>query len=195
MTMGNSGISENCKRAAEVFFPLDLRNDHVIIVHSIVILFITMKYSFIKLVHIIIIIKCICCHATEECVAYHTGSIKQMKMCGNRSTSSSDVRSFYCQLPSVTSCHCSAMSVIMICCRRWYYKEQRMVIVTEKDLINHGRTTARNGKASRCHHCCAPQMTEVDRQSSQWMHLSEYLNDAWTLWVLVGRLYADCVES
>ena len=61
-----------------------------------------------------------------------------------------------------------------------------MVVVTEKDLVHHGMTTSRNGQASRCRHCCASLivMTEVDGQSSQQMHLSQFLNDAWASRVL-----------
>ena len=66
-------------------------------------------------------------------------------------------------------------------------KEQWMVVVAEDDLVNHARTTPRNGQASRCRHCCASRMmTEVDEQSSQQMHLSEYPNDAWASRVLVS---------
>ena len=36
---------------------------------------------------------------------------------------------------------------------------------------------SRNGQASRCRHCCTSRMTEVDGQSLQRMHLSEYPND------------------
>ena len=72
----------------------------------------------------------------------------------------------------------------------YYYKQQWMVVVKKKDLINHGRTTSGNGQASRCRHCCASQVTEVDGQSSQRMHLSELPNKAWTSRVLVvSQLY------
>ena len=33
-----------------------------------------------------------------------------------------------------------------------------------EDRINHPGTTTRNGQASRCRHCCALRMTEVDGQ-------------------------------
>ena len=36
-------------------------------------------------------------NVTEECLAYHTVNIKQTNMCDNRSTSSLNVRSLYCQ--------------------------------------------------------------------------------------------------
>ena len=49
-----------------------------------------------------------------------------------------------------------------------------MVVVAEEDLINHGRATSKNGQASRCRHLCTSQMTEVDGQSSQRMHLLQY---------------------
>ena len=63
-----------------------------------------------------------------------------------------------------------------------------MVVVAEEDLVNHGMTTTKNGHASRCRHCCASQMTEVDEQSSQQVHLSKYPNDAWASRVLVSYL-------
>ena len=52
-------------------------------------------------------------------------------------------------------------------------KEQWMAVVAEEDFANLGRTTSKIGPASRCRHCCASQMTEVDGQSSQrGVHLS-----------------------
>ena len=68
-----------------------------------------------------------------------------------------------------------------------------MVGVTEEDHINHGRTTSRNGHASRCRHRCASQMTEADGQSSQWRHLSEYPSDAWASRVLI-RVHLNMAE-
>ena len=118
-------------------------------------------------------------------MAYHTDSIKQTNMYGNGSISSPDVRSFYCPPPSVASYHGAVMSVVMIRCRR---EEQWVVVVAEKYLINHARTTPRNGQPCRCRHCCASRMTVVDGQSSQRRHLSEYLNDACASRVLVSQL-------
>ena len=46
--------------------------------------------------------------------------------------------------------------------RRSYYNEQWMAFVGDEDLVNHGRTTSKNGHASRCRPCCASQTTEVD---------------------------------
>ena len=66
------------------------------------------------------------------------------------------------------------MSVVVMRCWRSYYKEQWAIIVAEEDCVNHGRTTPRNGQASRCRHCRTLQMTEVDVQSSQQVHLLEY---------------------
>ena len=66
-----------------------------------------------------------------------TESTKQTNMCGNRSTASPDVRSFYCQPSSITSYHGSDMSVVMIRCRIPYYNEQWMVVVAEEYLVNH----------------------------------------------------------
>ena len=99
-------------------------------------------------------------NGTEECLTCHTDIIKRTNMCGNRSISSPDVRSFCCQPSSFTSYHSSAMSVVMIHYRRSYYKEQWMVVVAEEDLVNHGRTTSRNGQANRCRNCCASRMTK-----------------------------------
>ena len=78
------------------------------------------------------------------------------------------------------------MSVVVIRCRRSFYKKQRMLVVAEEDLVNHEKSTSRNGQASRCRHCCTSPMTEADRQSSQQMHMSEYPNDAWASRVLVS---------
>ena len=50
-----------------------------------------------------------------------------------------------------------------------------MVVVAEEDHVDYGRTTSRNGQASRRRHCRASQTTEVDGQVSQQMQLSEYL--------------------
>ena len=44
-------------------------------------------------------------------------------------------------------------------------KKQWMVVVADEDLVNQGRTISRNGHASRCRHCCASQITEIDGQS------------------------------
>ena len=57
---------------------------------------------------------------------------------------------FYGQLSIIASYHGSAMSVVMICCRRSYCMEQWMVVIPEEDLVNHSRMTCRNGRASRC---------------------------------------------
>ena len=60
-----------------------------------------------------------------------------------------------------------------------------------KDRVNHGRTTSRNGRASRCRYCCSSRMTEVDGQSSQQMHLLECPNDAWMSRVLVYKSWVE----
>ena len=52
-------------------------------------------------------------------------------------------------------------------------------MVAEEDRANHRTTTSRNGQASQCSHCCTSRMTEVDGESSDRRHLSEYPNDAW----------------
>ena len=77
---------------------------------------------------------------TQECRVYHTKSIKQRNMYGSRSVSSSDVGSFYCQPSNITSYRGSAMSVVIIRCRKSHHEEQWMVVVAEKDFVNHGRT-------------------------------------------------------
>ena len=38
---------------------------------------------------------------------------------------------------SIASDHGSALSVVMICCRRSYYKEQWMVSVKQEDCVNY----------------------------------------------------------
>ena len=43
----------------------------------------------------------------------------------------------------------------------------------------------KNGQASKCHHCCTSQMTEVDEQSPQQMRLLEYAKDALVSLVLI----------
>ena len=70
-----------------------------------------------------------------------TESIKQMDMYCNRSMSTRDVGSVYCQPPSVAICHDSAMSVVIIRCQRSDYKERWNIKVW-------------TGQASRCRHCC-----------------------------------------
>ena len=120
-------------------------------------------------------------------------------MSGNWLISSPDVRSFYCQLSSVASYHGLAMSVVIIRCRTSYYNEEWMVVVAEEYLVNHGRTTSRNGQGSRCRHCCASRLTEVSEQLSQQMHLSKYANNAWAsrpTAVLVSYLLdSDCTHD
>ena len=90
-------------------------------------------------------------------IAYYAEKIKQTNMYGNRSISSPDIRSFCCQSSSITSYHGLAMSAVMICCHK-------------EDSVNPGRIKIRTGLASRCRHCCASQMTEVDGQQSQQWH-------------------------
>ena len=60
--------------------------------------------------------------------------------------------------------------------------------VADEGLVNRRRTTLGNVQASRCRHCCASHMTEVDGHSSQRMHLSEYPKDAWASRVLISEL-------
>ena len=71
--------------------------------------------------------------------------------------------------------HGLVMPVVMIRCRRSYYKEQWVIVVAEEDLVKHESTTSGNGHTIRCRHCCTSRMTVVDGRSSQQMHLSKYL--------------------
>ena len=96
-------------------------------------------------------------------------------------------------LSGITSYHGLAMSTIFIRCRKSYNKEQWMVVITEEDHVNHGRTPLRNGQASWCHHCCTSWMTEFDGQSSQQTLLSEYSNDAWASRELVNYSMFPCM--
>ena len=96
----------------------------------------------------------------------------------------------------------SAMSVAMTRCRRSYNRAPRTEGVAAVDRVNRGRTTSRNGRAGRCHHCSALQRTGVNGRPSQRRHLSGYPNDAWASRVLIGWLIywfvlglADDVES
>ena len=94
-------------------------------------------------------------------------------------------------LSTVASYHGSAMSVIMICCRRLYDKEQWICSCRRgrprkswKDNVK--KWTGQSMSSLLC-------ITDDDRgdgQSSQQMHLSEYPNDARASWVLVSSLMA-----
>ena len=59
------------------------------------------------------------------------------------------LRSVYCQPSGFAGFYGSAISIIMMRCRRSYYKGQWFVVIAEEDLINHGKTTSRHGQASR----------------------------------------------
>ena len=57
-----------------------------------------------------------------------------------RSTSSSDVRSFYYQPSSIASYHGLAMSAVMMRYQKLCFKEQWMyLVVPEEYRVNHGR--------------------------------------------------------
>ena len=114
------------------------------------------------------------CHRRMLAISYGKHTTKKY-MC-DMSTSSPDVRSFNCQPSSVASYHGSAVCR-MLRCRRSYYREQLMAVVADEDLVNHEKTTSKNGQAGRCRHCCPSRMT--DGQSSQQIHLSLYPNDTW----------------
>ena len=77
------------------------------------------------------------------------------------------------QPSSVTSYQGLAMSTIMICCEK-KLQEQKTVVVTEEDRVNHGRTAQRNGQASHCRPFYALQMTEVDEKPT---NIAEYLSE------------------
>ena len=113
------------------------------------------------------------CHRRMLGISYREQK-KQTNMHGNRWISSMDARSFHCQSFNVASYHGSATSVAKVRCWRSYYNEQWMVFVAEEDFANHGRATSTNGQASRCRHCCASRITDVDGQSSQQMYLLVY---------------------
>ena len=100
-------------------------------------------------------------NATGECLAYQTESTKQANMYDSMLISSPDVRSFHCQHSSMTSCRGSAMSVVIICCQRSYYKEPWTAVggVAGEGPVNQGRTTSMSGQARRCRCCCASGMT------------------------------------
>ena len=73
--------------------------------------------------------------ATREYLAYHTESIIQTNLRGNRSLSSPDVRIFYCQLLRVASNHGSAMSVVIIHCGRFATKNSGWHALQRKTLL------------------------------------------------------------
>ena len=126
--------------------------------------------------------------ATEECLAYHTESISPTTMCGNGSTSSPDDRSSCCKPSSVASYHGSVMCVVIIRCRRSYYKEMSTEDVAEEDRANQGRITSGNGQASRFRYCSALQRIGTDGRPSRRRHLSGYPNDTWASWVVIDWL-------
>ena len=105
---------------------------------------------------------------------YHRENTKQTIIYGNRSIFLPDERRFYCQLSSVASYHGSSTSAITIRCQKPYYKEQWIVVLTEEDPVNRGRTTSGNGQASPCRHCCTLQTIAVNRWPSQRRHLLDY---------------------
>ena len=107
-------------------------------------------------------------NATGGCLEYHTERTKQSIIYGNRSVSLPGVRSSYCQPSSVASYHGSVMPTVMTHVAENHTKEDQ-----RKSL----GITPNNEQASHCRRCCASQPTEVDRQASQQMHLSEYHND------------------
>ena len=93
-----------------------------------------------------------------------------------KSLSSAHFRSLYCQPSSVASYHGSPMCVLMIRCQRLYYEKQWMAVNAEKERINHGRTTSRDGKASRCRHCRGSCIV-YDR--GRWAVIAAYASVRW----------------
>ena len=87
----------------------------------------------------------------------------------------------------------ASQAIIVLPCLSSCYAakdQQWTVVVVEENLINHGRATSKNGQASRCRHCCASWMTQVNGQSLQQMRLSENPNDAWA-----SRALVSCAHS
>ena len=80
------------------------------------------------------------------------------------------------------------VSVAMIRCWRSCCRAPWTEVVPEVDRISRERTTSRNGRTSRCHHCYALQRTGVDGRPSQRRHLSVFPNDAWASRVLLDWL-------
>ena len=80
-------------------------------------------------------------NATGGYLAYHLNNTKLKCMYDNRLIPSPDIRNFYrkCQPSSVASYHSSAMSAVMIHCRKSYYNEQWIIVVAVEDRVNHGR--------------------------------------------------------
>ena len=97
-------------------------------------------------------------NATEECLAYHTESIKQT----NKRICVATGR-YPRRTSGAITVNRKASQAIMVrpSLSSWYvakdynYKEQWMICVADKDLVNHGRTTSRNGQISRCRYCFA----------------------------------------
>ena len=100
-------------------------------------------------------------NATEEFVAYvYTDCIKQTNMCGNVLAGRHELL-----LSTVNRCKLSCFGHVG---RRdtlpkiiLQDKELWMAVVTEQDLVNHGRTTSMNLQASRSRHCCPSRMTDA----------------------------------
>ena len=122
-------------------------------------------------------------NVTREWLAYHTGSIKQTNMYGNMSLSSLDRRSFYCQPSSIGSCHGSAMS-----------RHDALPKIVPQRIVDGSRRRERHRESWKDNikkwtgksMSSLLRMTEVDGQSPQRMHLSEYPSDAWASRVLVS---------
>ena len=99
-------------------------------------------------------------------------------------------------LPIAISSETLVRLVSRLCsCGRMRSKLGLQSEVIVESWVHHGRTTSRNGQASRRRHCCASRVTEVGGQSSHRMHLLEYLNDAWASRVLVSYLYSTKSKS
>ena len=63
-----------------------------------------------------------------------------------------------------------------------------MVVIAQKDRVNHGGTTSRNRKASHCRRYCALQTTDSESigEHCSGGNLSGYPNDAWASLVLAN---------
>ena len=102
-------------------------------------------------------------------------------MCGNRSVSSPNVRSFYCQPSTVANYHGSATSVVMnIRLQGTVDGSRRRGIHCKSWKENIKKWTGQSMSSWL-------RMTEADGLSSQRMHPSEYPQDAWVSRVSVRR--------
>ena len=92
------------------------------------------------------------------------------------------------------------MSAAMISCQRSYYRAPWTEGVAAADRVNLGRTTSRNGRASRCRYCSALHRTGIDGQASQQRHLLGYpttpgRHGFWLIGWLNSEVYATVIKT